>query len=313
MSNVFRKWLLEPKPNLISKFCAEISACMMFHFIGSISPTPWANGIALMVMVYYTAKTSGAHLNPALSLAFTMLGYTNPLEMIVYWFAQISGCIIGALWIKLLVPVTMQHGNIGCFIPNPELNNALVFGWEAFCTFTFLLPIFSVVWYTTHKKGYGNTGPLIVGLSLIANAFAAGPFTGAALNPARVLGSHIVFNCGWSHVPFYIAGEILGAALVPLAVFPFYGVNDEAWYFDEMLFHQTQMQDWMLTYQCNVKNSPTSPESHRSSLDFATPRFRPYSGTPRGNGRASAAASIDIGNVRGSIDIPKRPFHLELG
>ena len=232
---------------------------MMFHFIGSISPTPWANGIALMVMVYYTAKTSGAHLNPALTLAFSILGYTNPLEVIIYWVAQVSGCIVGALWMWLLIPPPLDNTPLitGCFVPSPLLSNAKIFAWEAFCTFSFLLPIFSVVWYTVHKQGYGNTGPLIVGLSLVANAFAAGPYTGAALNPARVLGSMAVFHCPSNHTAiYYILGEFLGAALVPVAIFPFYGINDEAWYLQAI---PVKMNQLILGYQTNVRNNIGTP------------------------------------------------------
>jgi glycerol uptake facilitator-like aquaporin len=233
--SLLQRWI-HVKPNLLSKFCAELSACAIFHFIGSVSATPWANGIALMVLVYYTAKTSGAHLNPALSMTFTLLGHTNPIEMLVYWIAQFSGCIIGALWIAALVPDLGIGANgindpySGCFTPSPKLSKINIFYWEAFSTFCFILPIFSVVWYTIHKEGYGNTGPLMVGLSLIANALAAGPFTGAALNPARVLASPAVFKCDNSVIPYYVAGEMLGAALVPIIIAPWYGISQDAWY-----------------------------------------------------------------------------------
>lgn len=230
---LIQDWLCKPKPHVYSKFTSELLACTMFHFIGSISPTPYANGAALMVLVYWTAKTSGAHLNPALSLTFTMLGHTNPIEMVVYWSAQIIGCIIGAAWIWALLPSsddTYQQLN-GCFVPNESLSHIQIFGWEAFLTFTFILPIFAVVWYTTHKKGYGNTGPIMIGLSLFASAMAGGSFTGAALNPARVIASPVIFNCkNEEHVWLYVCGEICGAALVPLFIIPWYGINPEAWY-----------------------------------------------------------------------------------
>lgn len=268
-----KNWL---GPNLPIKVFAELSASMIFHFIGSLSPTPYANGIALIVLVYYTAKISGAHLNPALSLTFTLLGYTNPLEMLVYWFAQVTGCIIGALWIKLLVPTSMNFLNQGCFYPNAYIDNKLILGWEGFCTFTFLLPIFTVVWYTIHKAGYGNTGPIIVGLSLIANAFAAGPFTGAALNPARVLGSLIVFQCDKTHSLYYILGEFLGAAMVPLCVIPFYGINEKAWWLQ--FLPPSKPKTWIVDHQENVKNTKEVPKyivipdtntnvNHRSSYE----------------------------------------------
>lgn len=250
--SIAKKWIFEPKPNLVSKFFAETSACAIFHFIGSVSPTPWANGIALMVLVYYTAKTSGAHLNPALSLTFMLLGHTNPIEMLVYWTAQMFGCICGALWIALLVPglgVGASPGAFsGCFYPPADnMTKALVFGWEAFCTFCFILPIFSVVWYTLHKKGYGNTGPLMVGLSLVANAMAAGQFTGAALNPARVLASPVVFRCDNTYLLYYVLGEFLGASLVPLIIAPWYGISPTAWYI-------TVVPEKAMTYFDTVSN-----------------------------------------------------------
>jgi glycerol uptake facilitator-like aquaporin len=235
------EWLYDVRPRVASKCVHEFLGCMMFHFIGSVSPTPGANAIALMVLVYYTAKTSGGHLNPALTLSFTLLGHTNPFEMIFYWMAQISGCAVGALWLALLVPGLSVRKVIerapgvgahdGCFLPRNDLSNANVFGWEAFMTFCFLVPIFSVVWYTTHKKGYGNTGPIMIGLSLFASAFAAGPYTGAALNPARALASPIVFDCGnREKIFYYLMGELVGAVCTPLAIMPWYGVARKAWY-----------------------------------------------------------------------------------
>jgi glycerol uptake facilitator-like aquaporin len=237
------RWLLEPRPRVASKMLAEFIACMIFHFIGSVSPTPWSNGISLIVLVYYTAKTSGAHLNPAISLAFCVLGYTNPLELLCYWVSQVLGCITGALWIACLVPSLSIGTNItrigdgpfvdGCFVPRSDLSRAEVFGWEASATFCFMAPIFSVVWYTLNKKGYGNTGPIIIGLSLLASALAVGPFTGAALNPARVVASPSVFKCpNVDTLWCYVLGELIAGIIVPLAIMPWYGISPNAWYRD---------------------------------------------------------------------------------
>jgi aquaporin Z len=234
-NNFLINWTLDPRPRVISKFLMEAFASMMFHFLGTMSATPWSNGVTLMVLVYYTAKTSGAHINPALSTTFTILGYTNPIELLVYWTAQISGAIIGALWLALLVPGSSVRGyGLGCFNPVSSLTPAAIIGWEALCTFTFIVPIFSVVWYTNHKKGYGNTGPILVGLSLIASASAASAYTGGALNPARVLASPIVFDCMKKRVNifYYIIGEMMGGILAPLVIMPWYGIAPKAWYID---------------------------------------------------------------------------------
>lgn len=257
---IIRKWACEPRPRLASKFAVEFLATAMFHFLGSVSGTALGNGLALMVLVYYTAKTSNAHLNPAISLTFTLLGYTNPLELLVYWIAQICGAAVGALWISVLVPGLGVRGKVdrslpgpaydGCFVPRDDLDYRTVFGWEALCTFMFFLPIFTVVWYTLHKKGYGNTGPIVIGLSLMVNALAAGPFTGAALNPARVLGSTIVFECpARAYTFYYIMGELFAAAIVPFVVMPWYGIAPNAWY---MEWIPARIKNHMKAYQAQV-------------------------------------------------------------
>lgn len=243
-------------PDLYTKFAAEFLGCMMFHFIGSLAPTATANSVALMTLVYFTAKLSGAHLNPAISWVFNMLGHTNPLELVVYAGAQISGAMLGALWLALLVPGLVIGSDKhlpfdGCFVPDTRLVPAQVMGFEAMGTFMFVLPVFSVVWYTQHKQGYGTTGPIMVGLSLLAAAYAVGGFTGAALNPARVLASYAVFGCvPGATVGYYIGGQLLGAFLATLVIVPWYGISNKPWY---MAFMSEGFQRVMQSYQPSIE------------------------------------------------------------
>lgn len=227
---------------LLCKMYAEFMGCMMFHFIGSVSPTPWANGISLMILVYFVAKISNGHLNPAVSTVFMLLGYINPIELLAYWIAQFAGCICGALWVWALIPglyvwtpinSSLALAYSGCFIPKNGIDNRQIYGWEAVCTMCFILPIFSVVWYTDHKPGYGLLGPIMIGFSLLANAFAAGEFTGAALNPARAMASPVVFNCpDENKLYLYILGEMTAALLAPIILIPWYGLAPKPWYYN---------------------------------------------------------------------------------
>jgi glycerol uptake facilitator-like aquaporin len=266
VKKIINKWVIEPTPNILAKSLVECISCMIFHFIGSVSPTALTNGVCLMGVVYYAAKVSGAHLNPSVSLTFTLLGFTNPLEMLFYWTAQIIGCCLGALWIAALIPGlhvrrTIDHSGLsGCFIPASVLSHEEIFGWEAICTFTFLVPIFSVVWYTQNKEGYGNTGPVMIGLSLIASALAAGPFTGGALNPARVLGSPMIFNCGTNDVIFYyIIGEIVASFATAIAIIPWYGICDQAWY---IMFLPEWFSVLLKKYQPSIQLRTTNTFRH---------------------------------------------------
>lgn len=229
------KWI-NVSPSLPSKFLVEFFATMFFHFLGSLSATPWGNGIVLIGLVYYTAKISNAHINPAITLAFSILGYHNPIEVIVYWIAQVSGAIVGALWLALLVPNLNIRDDIttqlysGCF--TSTIPHWSIFGFELIGTLSFLLPIYAMLWLTTHKDGFGGSGALIVGISLVGNALAIAPFTGAAFNPARVIASPVVFDCNNSnYMGYYIFGELVGAILVCLFIMPWYGVPIDAWYF----------------------------------------------------------------------------------
>jgi MIP family channel proteins len=224
--------------NLLHKSSMEFLSTMMFHIIGSIAPTAVANGIALMVIVYYSAKISGGHINPAVSLTFFVLGHINFIELLAYIVSQMTGAMTGALILVALLPnvsvgETIAYDSIipsGCFTPNPILSNTQVLFWEFVFTTVFIIPIFSVVWYTQNKSGYGNTGPIIVGLSLLCNALACGPYTGASFNPARSIGSYTVFKCPYKRVEMYIIGEFLGGLCAALFIMPWYGISATSWY-----------------------------------------------------------------------------------
>ena len=309
-------------PNLATRAAAEALGCAMFHFIGSVSPTAAANGLALIVLVYYTAKVSGAHLNPAISLTFCVLGHVGPLEFAVYTLAQVCGCVVGALWLAALIPDLYPGGYVplgtGCFEADPQLTHAQVFGWEAVGTFCFVVPVFSVVWYTQRKSGYGNTGPLIVGLSLMAAAMAVGPWTGAALNPARVVASPIVFSCPRSgdRLLFYVLGELAGAIAAAAAILPWYGISLSPWYARALPMLLRDTLDAMKTPPATPNNVPTqgngSPvrtSDHLATMTTSAPSFA-HSHVHRLSPRPSAPGNGTSGVVPENAYACVLPFEL---
>lgn len=212
-------------------FVAEFFGCLFFTFCASLNNTALTNATVLACWVYFSSHVSSAHLNPAVTLAFVLLGHHHPKDILVYLFAQVFGCLTGATFVKYLVPHSVEQ-ELGCFSPMKTLNSWQVFGFEFLLTMSFITSIFVVVFYTREKLGFGNMGPLLIGLSLLANALAGGNYTGAALNPARVIASPIVIGCGddsqWLHA--YIIGEFLGAIGAVSIVILFFGVNANAWY-----------------------------------------------------------------------------------
>lgn len=247
-----KNWI-DVKPGLITKFTAEFMGCMLFHLIGSLNPTAECNAIALMTLVFFTAKLSGGHLNPAITWIFNIIGYTNPIEVLVYIAAQVSGCMVGALWLSIIVP-TLQigHNNTGvqyngCFLPDDTTSMSRIVASEALGTFAFALTVFSVVWYTQQKQGYGTIGPIMVGLSLLSPALAFGRYTGAAFNPARTLASYIVYRCvPGSIVGAYIGGQLLGSFVAALTLIPWYGIAADSWH---MTFIKREFVHILSAYQ----------------------------------------------------------------
>lgn len=215
---------------VILPYVTEYVACAAFHLVGSSAATAYANAAILTVLVYVSANISNGQLNPLVSLMFCSLGYINPIQMMFYWFSQVAGCATGALILNGLTPPGGTR-SLGCVNPDPTLNIPRIVVWEATASFIFLIPIFSVVWCTQHKLGYGSTGPIIVGTSLLAACLMAEQWTGPSVNPARTLGSHIVLLCATNeYVVWYIVGEFVGSFAALMAVFALHGVSPEPWY-----------------------------------------------------------------------------------
>eukprot|EP00882_Tetradesmus_deserticola_P033236 GHRQ01037948.1.p1 GENE.GHRQ01037948.1~~GHRQ01037948.1.p1 ORF type:complete len:126 (+),score=49.08 GHRQ01037948.1:256-633(+) len=90
-------------------------------------------------------------------------------------------------------------------------------------TFLLVVTVYSV---SVSQPDFGVMGPLAVGLALCAAGLTGGSFTGAAINPARVLGPAMVFGCGWRQaVPVYILAELLGGVAGSIMSWPLYGTG----------------------------------------------------------------------------------------
>lgn len=197
----------------------EFVGVACFQFLGGTSRdpvlTPFVNGLALAVLIYMAANISGGHLNPAVSMSALICGYYPVLHSVLYVIVQVGGAIAGALISAGLTPNNELGSGKGpgCFTDDSvdnSISNAQMFGWE--CIMTFIL-ISTVYACGIAKPGHGSFTPLAVGLSLLACAGTGGIYTGAALNPARVLGPAIVFECGWDVAWIYVLAQLTGGML----------------------------------------------------------------------------------------------------
>jgi aquaporin NIP len=162
-------------------------------------------GLTIMVMVYATGHLSGAHIHPAVTIAFTLSRHFPARDAIGYIAAQLLGAIAGAL--ALLGVWSDQPGNLGATVPSVGVASALVY--EAVLTAFLMFVIMAVA---TDTRSVGAAAAIAIGGTIGLDALFAGPVTGASMNPARSLGPALAAG-EWTDFWIYVAGPVIGAAL----------------------------------------------------------------------------------------------------
>ncbi len=161
-------------------------------------------GLVIMVMVYATGHLSGAHINPAVTIAFTLTRHFPVRDAAVYVAGQCLGAIGAAL--VLLAAWPSQPAELGATVPSVGVGSALVY--EAVLTVFLMFVIMAVA---TDTRAVGAAAAIAIGGTIGLDALFGGPVTGASMNPARSLGPAIVGGT-WTDFWVYVVGPILGAA-----------------------------------------------------------------------------------------------------
>lgn len=165
---------------------------------------PLAVGAVLMVMVYAAGHVSGAHFNPAVTLAAWIRGRCETKDVLPYWVTQVLAGSVGALVAVFLV------GKSG----TPMEIRSLPAVFVAEFLFTFALAY--VVLNTATAKGTAGNSfyGLAIGMTVMAGAFADGSIGGGAFNPAVAIGAAIMklvsFSQIWVHIVADLAGGLTG-------------------------------------------------------------------------------------------------------
>ena len=146
---------------------------------GAGALAPLAIGAVLMVMVYAGGHISGAHYNPAITTAVRMRGLATTSELIGYWIAQLSAVVVAALVVRALLP-----DGIDVVAGEPDLLAVVVA--EFLFTFGLAWVVLNVA-TAPGTKGNSYFG-LAIGFTVTAGAYAVGPISGAAFNPAVTVG-----------------------------------------------------------------------------------------------------------------------------
>ena len=166
-------------------------------------------GLVIMVMVYATGHLSGAHINPAVTLAFTLTRHFSLREAAAYIAAQLAGATAAAL--LLLAVWTNKPASLGATLPSVGAGSALVY--EAVLSAFLMFVIMAVA---TDTRAVGAAAAIAIGGTIGLDALFGGPVTGASMNPARSFGPALVSG-EWRDFWVYVVGPVAGAAIGALA------------------------------------------------------------------------------------------------
>jgi aquaporin Z len=177
--------------------------------LGGTPMAPLAIGASLMVMVYMGGHVSGGHYNPAVSLAVLLRGKLTPRDVAPYMAMQVLGALAAAATVYVVLGQT--------FAPAPAdtasaLSAVLV---EALYTFALCLVVLhsATAPQTTGNSFYG----LAIGFTVTVGAFAGGPISGGAFNPAVGVGPIVVSSLlgggSLANLWLYLVGPFIGGAL----------------------------------------------------------------------------------------------------
>jgi MIP family channel proteins len=161
-------------------------------------------GLIITVMINTFGHISGAHFNPAVTLAFVLTRHFPVKRLAGYWLAQCSGAIVAAGCLRLLFgPVA----NLGTTLPMGSGGAWQSFGLEALLTFFLMVVIMAM---TTDTRAVGQAAALAIGATVALEALFAGPISGASMNPARSLGPALA-SFTWTAQWVYLTAPFLGA------------------------------------------------------------------------------------------------------
>jgi MIP family channel proteins len=191
---------------LVFAGCGAIMVDAKTHALGHVG-VAISFGLVIMVMIYAVGHVSGAHFNPAVTLAFAASRHFPAARTPAYWAAQLTGALTAALVLR------SSLGNIAHVgVTLPSGSDAQAFLWEAVLTFFLMFVIMAVA---TDAHAVGEAAAIAIGATVGLDAMFGGPITGASMNPARSLGPAIAagdFTSLWVYLTAPLLGAVAAAA-----------------------------------------------------------------------------------------------------
>ena len=165
-----------------------------------------APALLITAMIWSLSGISGAHFNPAVSVAFTLRGVFSAARLPWYAMSQVAGAVAAALLLRALFPGAVVHGITK---PSSPFTTLQAFATETALAFLLVLTIVSTA---EEKAIVGKNAALAVGGVIALAGLAFSPVSGASMNPARSLGPMIVAN-DFGFASIYLFAPVAGAVL----------------------------------------------------------------------------------------------------
>lgn len=161
-------------------------------------------GLIVMAMIYGIGDVSGAHINPAVTVAFWVAKRFNGREVIPFILSQLAGAFMASALLRILF---REHVNLGATVPAGPWTQSFVL--EIVLTFILMFVILNV---STGAKEKGIMAGAAIGSVVALEAMFAGPISGASMNPARSL-APAVMSGELTYVWIYLAAPVIGSLL----------------------------------------------------------------------------------------------------
>jgi glycerol uptake facilitator protein len=175
-----------------------------------------AFGIVIAAGIYAFGRISGAHFNPAVSIALWATKRFPAGDMVAYIIAQLVGASLGSLLFAATAGMdAVTIGGLGATNPFPGIGMGAAILAELLGTFVLMLAIMGVAVDKRAPEGFAG---LIIGLTVAGMITTTGNIAGASLNPARTFGPYLgdMLLGGsnlWANFPIYVIGPIAGALI----------------------------------------------------------------------------------------------------